>query len=305
MLAALILSYVFFPAYRRVFRMTGMKTTSALLVTILIFLLLVVPATFLGMRLLKESGAMPTVIRQYVTGLENLDPKLEAVIVNTVGRGFDYFFNEAPKWVLTKFPSILLHFFIVFFIMYYMFKDGQGLIDRVKRTLPLKRHRQDALIAQFDQVAYAVIYGTVIVALVQGMLAGIGFYLFGIPSPIIWGVVTFIASLVPLLGPFVVWLPASAFLIVSGYSSGDNMTMLRGIGLFVYGLLLVSGIDNIIKPKLIGSKANVHPALVFLGIIGGVNFLGIIGVIVGPVVIAMLKTAVETYLQEKSQPSED
>lgn len=299
-LAGLILSYVFYPVYRWVFTRTRMKTTSALLVTLFIFLMLILPTIFLGLRLWKEAPEASVKINQYVNSLGDVDPKLEAVITNTIGKGVDNFFNQVPKWALA-FPAISLHLFIVFFLMYYLFKDGEGLIDNIKRSLPLKKQRQDALIAQFGQVTYAVIYGTVVIAIIQGILAGIGFYLFGIPSPVIWGLVTFVASLIPLLGPFVVWLPASALLMLTGYYSGDNIVLLRGVGLFLYGLLLVSGIDNIIKPKIIGRKANIHPALVFLGIIGGVNFFGIVGIIVGPVIMAMFKTALETYIQEKDE----
>ncbi|MBI2145701.1 AI-2E family transporter [Candidatus Woesearchaeota archaeon] len=318
-IAGLILSYVFFPLYKLVYSRLSMKTVSALLVTVLVLLLLTVPLFFVINKLSTEVSVAFVIAKQYLEGgsraikcegdrlcqlipenLKDASPKVKAVLTNTLGKGTEYIVSRTTQTVLSL-PSIFLHLFIVFFIMYYMFKDGEKFIDKIKSGLPLKKHRQDALIGQFNQVASAVLYGTVIVALLQALLAGVGFFLFGVPSPVIWAIITLVVSLVPFLGPFVIWLPASALLILNGYYSGDGLVLLRGIGLFFYGMLIVSGIDNVLKPRLIANKAKIHPALVLLGIIGGINFFGIVGFVIGPVILAMLATAFETYIKERAQ----
>lgn len=321
-LAGLILSYIFYPVYMAVYSRFRLKTISALLVTVLILVLITVPSFFVINKLSNEASVAFVVAKQYLEGgskaiqcegdglcqlipanLKDASPKVKAVLTNTLGKGTEYIVNRTTSAILSL-PSIVLNLFIVFFIMYYMFKDGSKLVETVKSILPVGKQRQDALIGQFSHVASAVIYGTVIVAILQGVLAGIGFYLFGVPSPVIWGIVTMIVSLIPFLGPYIVWFPASLLLMASGYYSGEGLIFLRGLGLFFYGMLLVSGIDNVLKPRIIGRKAKIHPALVFLGIIGGINLFGVVGFVVGPVIIAMLKTAFETYLKERAQSSE-
>ncbi|MBI2580857.1 AI-2E family transporter [Candidatus Woesearchaeota archaeon] len=322
-IAGLILSYVFFPLYEFVYSRLRMKTVSALLVTVLVLLLLTVPSFFVINKLSTEVSVAFVIAKQYLEGgskavkcegdglcqlipenLKDASPKVKAVLTNTLGKGTEYIVNRATQTILSL-PSISLHLFIVFFIMYYMFKDGEKFIDKIKNGLPLRKHRQDAIIGQFNQVASAVLYGTVIVALLQALLAGVGFFLFGVPSPIIWAIITLIVSLVPFLGPFVIWLPASALLILNGYYGGEGLVLLRGIGLFFYGMLIVSGIDNVLKPRLIAHKARIHPALVLLGIIGGINFLGIVGFVIGPVILAMFATAFEAYIKERAQATSE
>ncbi len=317
--AGFIISYIFYPLYKLVYSRLKMKTVSALLVTLLVLLLITVPTYFATNRLSTEVSVSFVVTKQYLEGstssvscergglcqlipksLKDANPKVKALLTNTLGKVTEFVVKKTTD-VVFELPSILLHLFMVFFIMYYMFKDGKVFIEKIKVGFPLQKQRQDALISQFNQVASAVIYGTVIVAVLQAMLTGIGFYFFGVPSPIIWSIVTLIVSLVPFLGPFTVWLPASVLLMLNGYYSSDNLVFLRGFGLFLYGLLIVSGIDNVLKPRLISKKARIHPALVFIGIIGGINLFGIVGFIIGPVIIAMLVTAYETYLQGKME----
>ena len=317
-LAGMVLSYVFYPIYKKINSRLKMKTVSALLVTVMVFLLLALPAFFVINKLSTEVSVGFVVMKQYIEGgsrakcnesslcellpssFKDASPRVKAILTNTLGKATEFIVSGTNKAILAL-PGVIARVFIIFFIMYYTLKDGEALVDKVKKILPLKKQRQDALIDQFGQVSSAVIYGTVIVAVLQGILAGIGFYLFRVPSPVVWGIITVLVSLVPFMGPFVVWLPAALVLIFTGYYSGDSFVLLRGIGLFLYGLLLVSGIDNVLKPRIIGKKANIHPALVFIGIIGGVNLFGIVGFVVGPVIIAMLKTALESYIQEKSE----
>lgn len=317
--AGFIISYIFYPLYRLVYSRLKMKTVSALLTTLLVLLLITVPTYFAANKLSTEVSVSFVVMKQYLDGdtggvncergglcqlipksLKDANPKVKALLTNTLGKVTEFIVKKTTDAIFGL-PGILLDLFMIFFIMYYMFKDGKVFIEKIKAGFPLQKHRQDALIGQFNRVASAVVYGTVVVAVLQAVLAGIGFFFFGVPSPIIWSVVTLIVSLVPFLGPFIVWLPASVLLMLNGYYSGDNFIFLRGLGLFLYGLLIISGIDNVLKPRLISRKARIHPALVFIGIIGGINLFGIVGFVIGPVIIAMLVTAYETYLSGRSE----
>ncbi len=317
-LAGLILSYVFYPVYKLVYSRLRRKTVSALIVTLFVLVLLIVPTFFVINKLSTEVSVFFVTAKQYLEGggradrcgedglckfipdnLKDASPRVKAVLTNTLGKGTDYIVNATTRALLSL-PNLMLQFFIVFFIMYYSFKDGASAANKLKMGFPLRKQRQDALVEQFNDIASAVIYGTVIVAVLQALLAGIGFFIFGLPSPIIWGLVTLVVALIPFLGPAVVWLPAAVLMIFSGYYSGEGLILLRGVGLFLYGMFIISSIDNVLKPRIIGKRARVHPALVLLGIIGGINLFGIVGFVVGPVIIAMLKAAFDAYLQERA-----
>lgn len=321
-LAGLVLSYVFYPVYKMVYSRLKRKTVSALVVTLVVLLMLTMPTFLVVNKLSTEVSVFFITAKQYMEGggnaancssdglckfvptnLKDASPRVKAVLTNTLGKATDFILNATTQALLSL-PNILLQLFIVFFIMYYALKDGASAAYKLKSGFPLKKHRQDALIAQFNDVASAVVYGTVIVAILQAVLAGIGFYLFGLPSPILWALVTLVVSLIPFLGPVFAWLPAAVLMIFSGYYSGEGIILLRGVGLFLYGTFIVSGLDNILKPRIIGRKAGVHPALVLIGILGGINLFGVVGFVVGPVIIAMLKTAFDTYVQERKAAEE-
>ena len=317
--AGLILSYVFYPLYYRFYALIKRKTLAALLMTIFVLIILVVPTFFVANKLRTEVSVAFVVAKQYLEGgaksincqgsglcqlipsnLRDANPQAKALLTNSLGKVTEFIVNKTTQAILSL-PTILLDLFIVFFIVYYSFKDGKALLEKAKRAIPLPKHRQTAIIEQFTSVTSAVVYGTVIVAVLQGIQAGVGYYVFGLPSPITWAIITLIFALIPFLGPYVVWLPASLLLIGIGYYSNEGVMFLRGIGLLLYGLLVVSGIDNVLKPKLIGDRAKIHPALVLIGILGGVNFFGVVGFVIGPVVMAMLVTAFDAYIKERDQ----
>ena len=166
--------------------------------------------------------------------------------------------------------------------------------------MPLKSKYRKHVFKKLNDMAYAVIYGSIIIAIIQGALGGIGFLMFGLPSPILWGIVMMFASLIPYVGSSLIWLPASLILIFSGYVNSDSTLMVKGILFILYGVFIIGTIDNILKPKIIGDKGGLHPVLVLLGVVGGLNLLGFIGVIIGPIVLAMLVTFIGIYEEEKS-----
>jgi len=150
-------------------------------------------------------------------------------------------------------------------------------------------------------VTFAVFYGNIFVAIIQGILGGVGFFVLGVESPVLWGFVMILFALIPYFGTAIIWLPAALNLLFKGYLENDASYTARGIILIVYGILVISSIDNILKPRLIGSKAQVHPVLVLLGVLGGLSLFGFIGLILGPVMLALLMTFVDIYEEEKAE----
>lgn len=155
------------------------------------------------------------------------------------------------------------------------------------------------ILSRLSEIVHGVVYGYLMIALIQGGLGALGFFIFGVTSPIFWGLIMALFALIPILGTGVVWIPASLILFFDGMIQSSNWLMFKGVGLFLYGILIISTIDNILKPKLISEKAKVHPVIIMIGVFGGLLLFGPLGVIIGPLVLAMTQVVFETYLNKK------
>ena len=226
------------------------------------------------------------------------DQDLDKYIHNIVGK-ITEFFIENTKIFIAKLPSILLNVFVMFFVMYYLLLDGAIVYSTIRGMIPLKESHKDHVFERFHDIISAVFYGNLSVAFVQGVAGMIGFFIFGVDSPILWGFVMMVFALIPYVGTAIVWLPAALNLIFTGYLQSDGSYTLKGILLIIYGILIISTIDNILKPRLIGSKADVHPILVLIGILGGINFFGFTGIILGPAALALIVAFFEIYEEER------
>jgi predicted PurR-regulated permease PerM len=158
---------------------------------------------------------------------------------------------------------------------------------------PLRDEHEQLLIQSFISISRATIKGTLIVGVVQGMLGGLAFLVLGVPSPIFWGTVMTVLSIIPLIGPGIVWFPAGVILILSGDVFG-------GTALLIFGFIVISFIDNILRPKLVGRDTEMHPLLVFFAIIGGIVLFGVFGFLIGPVIMSLFLALSKIYASEYS-----
>ncbi len=320
-LAGAIIAYIFYPFYGVVNRFIKRKNLSAFLVSIFIILLITIPLVVLVDNLASESRffylrAKQRLIAGEIFGFEceqgrfcfilnkvkdvTTSQSFKGYIEDAVSRFSNFVLAQASDLVFAL-PKVFLQMFVAFFVSFYLFKDGTNLMVRLKKILPLKPRFQKEIFRKIDQITYAVIYGSIIIALIQGSLGAIGFFIFGISSPILWGILMSIFALIPFLGTTVIWGPTALFLIIEGLAGGETGVLIKGIGLLVYGILVVSSIDNLLKPKLIGQKAKVHPVLILVGVLGGLVFLGFVGFVVGPLILALFEAFLEIYEKEKSQ----
>jgi predicted PurR-regulated permease PerM len=178
--------------------------------------------------------------------------------------------------------------FLLAVALYYFFMDGARWRDRFVAMTPLPARDTRAFFDSFHRVSVAVVVGNLGTALTQALVATLGYFIFGAPVPLIWGAVTFFAALVPLVGPALVWLPVALIVGV-----GDGWW--RGAGLVLYGLLVISTIDNVVRPLLTRRGLSLHPLLVFIAVFGGVVLFGAAGLFLGPLVIALVVTLVDVY----------
>ncbi len=294
-LTGIVLAYIFYPLYKLLNKIIRNKNLSSLLMCIFIIAIIVLPMFFVANALIKESfnfynEAKSSTIDIELPGILE-GQEVEKYLKDMLGRGSLLVIDSVSAFIFSI-PGRIVDMFIIMFLMFYLFKEGETMLARFRDLLPFDKKTIDSLYKGFADITFAVIYGLVVTAVVQGIVGGIGFYLFKIPNPILWGTVMALIAVIPFLGPFLVWLPIGLFQLFYG-------NRFAGIGILIYGILVISTIDNIIRPKIIGSRAKLHPVLVLLGVVGGINLLGLIGVVIGPLILALLITFLERYRVRK------
>ncbi len=320
-LTGIVVSYIFYPLYKLINKLFNKKTVSAFITSILVILMIITPIAFLLNAVSREAYVSYIIVKQkllqgnifgvdcdiknntlctvsnFLKGIIS-DPKNRYYIEDTIQRTTTYIIDNASTFIFSL-PVLLLNLFIIIFLMFYLFKDGKAIFNKIKNLLPFKKIYTERISRQFSDILYAVVYGQLLIALIQGVLGGIGFYIFGIPSPILWGIAMAFFALIPFVGPPIIWLPVALLQILTGLSQSDNSLVIKGILLILYGSLVVGTIDNILKPKIIGDKAKIHPILVLLGVVGGLNLFGFVGLVVGPIILAIFMTIVRIYEEKK------
>jgi predicted PurR-regulated permease PerM len=309
---ALILSSVFFPLYRRLNARLGERSSlSALLMVILISVLIILPILWMILLLagqsidayhrvdktlksgfdlnlyLQKSSALTdlwTFINSWVR-LDSVDWK--AALLQAMNVISSFLVNQSTS-LLGQLAGFLFDFLIMLTAMYYFFKDGSWIVASLKELDPLPVEYEELLILQFLEVSQATLYGNLMTALCQGIAGGILFWVLGIPSALLWGALMGFLSLLPAVGSFLVWMPAGVFQLLAGEPW-------KGVVILVFGLTVVSSLDNVLKPFFIRGKADMHTLLVFLSAFGGIQVFGFLGLVLGPLVCALFLTFLQLY----------
>jgi predicted PurR-regulated permease PerM len=181
--------------------------------------------------------------------------------------------------------------------MFYLFRDGDAIRRAAFDMFPLERAQTRDVFARTKEVVGATVYGVIVIALIQGTLGAFIFWVLGLPSPLLWGVVMFFLSMIPMAGAFLVWVPAALFLALSGAWGRAGI-------LAAWGVLVVGSIDNLLSPRLVGQRTRLHELLVFFSVLGGLEVFGVLGVVLGPVVVAVTLAVIEMVRQANRPPAE-
>ncbi|MBD3304402.1 AI-2E family transporter [Candidatus Woesearchaeota archaeon] len=319
-LASIVIAYVFYPIFRLLNNKIKNKSLCALIVSVFIILLITIPFSFLLQSSATEAQYLYVRAKQKIVTGEVLDldcagkdtlicrfsdylkvwvedPEIKFYLQDMLGR-FASMAIEKTSSILFQLPGIILQIVITFFILFYLFKEGPDLIKKIKDMFPLKRTHKAMVYHKVKETTHAVMYGSIVIAVIQGALGAIGFWIFGIPTFYIWGMVMAIFALVPFVGTAIIWIPAALYLIAKGSSEGNTVLIWNGVGLLLYGTFIISSADNILKPKLIGDRGGLHPVFVLLGVIGGLQLFGFAGFIIGPLILSALKSFLDIYQKE-------
>lgn len=299
---AAVFAVVFGPMYKKISNFIGgKKGIGALITLIVIFLLIFVPLFFFGAKVFQESRSM----YQYVLEPGRNIFEGEGVVTYIQGKIINYMpsfssnANEYAKqgidWVFNNFGSIfsgvtqfVVGLIIMFLSLFFFLKDGTKFREALLAYSPLEDKFDRQILDTLATTASSVVRGTLVISILQGILAGIGFWMFGIPNPALWGLVLIVIALIPAVGAMIVIIPAVLYLFFF-------VNPLFALGLLLWGVFVVSMADNVLRPILIEKTVNIHPFIIFLGVIGGIQFFGPMGFILGPVIISLLFTLFRIY----------
>lgn len=308
---AIVLVILFFPYFRWIQKhIVKSKPWASLLACVSIALFLILPMAFIGAALVNELYNLYQWAENYLADITSrahqtpvfIFPYLEKylgkyidvssidlrnIFANTL-REVATVAGEGIKGFIKSFAELIVNLFLAFFTMYFLFKDGDKLLNLVKDLMPISKHDRDRIIEKNRDVISSTMYGGVLVGVVQGALGGIAFFFLDLPGPLLWGFVMFIFSFLPSVGTAMIWGPAVIYLLIIG-SYG------KGIFLAIWGTFVIGLVDNLLRPYIVSGKTNLHPMLLFFSILGAVNVFGFIGVIAGPVILSIAQAVIEIY----------
>ena len=306
---AAICAVVLYPLYGKILLLVGNRESAAALATVLLSVVcILIPLAFLGTQIFQESAQLYSSLTEgdsrqnlVATAMQSAGRASESIFPGTgdfftnLSNNLDAYVKQGLAWLIQNLGSaisgisvLLLNLFIFFISFYYLLRDGPKLKQALIELSPLNDRDDRIVFGRLRLAVNSVIKGSLMIALIQGVLTAIGFSIFGIPHGILWGTVTVVAALIPGIGTSLVLLPGIIYL----FAIGDTGS---GIGLLVWGVLAVGLIDNLLGPKLVGRNMQLHPLLVLLSVLGGIAFFGPIGIFLGPICASLLFALISIY----------
>lgn len=305
---AAVLTILAYPLYEKICAWVKNKEIASLITCALIIIIMIGPLTYLLVAMAQEaSGAVARLnelnksgeLSEYLTldlpWLTDLKDRMS----ETYSINLDQTAREAAEWIShmlldqTRFliasgTKAVLYFFLMIFTMYYFFKDGEKITDTLRHLMPMTTSQVTLTFNQLRDVIHATMYGGVAIAIIQGILGGILFAIVGIPSVLFWGAIMAFLAILPLVGAFIIYLPAGLILIVSG-------SVVKGVVVILVGSLVISQVDSFLRPFLIAGRASMHPLMLFFTIMGGLAMFGLLGVVLGPMIAAVFMTLLKIF----------
>jgi predicted PurR-regulated permease PerM len=293
---AYVFSFLFAPVYIWLKKRIGKDELAALLTIFLILVVALVPLLMICYTAFNQALALGSKLnpQDVAVLLEHFNPKVKAAVDQVLQRliqDFSSKLTEALPSVFAAVSNLAVSLFVMFFVLYYIFLNIHYVFARSAEFLPFKQSNAIWLVHQFEHTSKAILLGQLLVSGLQGLMGGIGFLMFGLPDAVLWGIVMAVLSLVPVLGTSLVWLPAGVYLLLHG-------NYFAGTGMLLWGVIVVSHIDSLVRPHLGKKLGNINPVVMVLGAFGGLEFFGIVGIVVGPFLLAFFLLLLQVYRQE-------
>lgn len=302
-----------YPLYRRLRkRLPGRGTIAASIMTPLVVLTLVVPFVLfifvLGLEVTQVYQYLETLTAEGgsdILGTLSHNPAIQPILDRIqplltmldieIGTTLLPALKSVAAFLLGYSTALLKNFFLMIIklvlmviTLFFLYRDGEAFLQRFLSVLPLEEAESEALLDTIKRVISAVIYGILLTCLIQGTLGGIGFWFSGLPSPILFGALMAIAALVPVVGTALIWLPGALWLMLGG-------DLMQGLVLLAWGMFVVGMIDNLLRPLFISGRAHLSLFIIALGVLGGIFAFGPLGVVTGPIILALFLAVFEIY----------
>ena len=313
---AVVLVYAAYPLYGRVLRATGgREALSASLMCTILTIGLLLPLFYLTLLVAQDLAGMVSslvtylqqgersvgvgwrrypVIAGFVAQFQNLErltgSNLQSSLVTGVADLGKLLIQQSTN-VVTNLVQWAIEFGIVLLSAFYFFRDGKRIVEWPQENLPITPERRRLVLTRFDEVVKGAVYGNTIVALLEGFIGWLAFWSVGLPSPILWGAVMAITAYIPFVGAALVWFPAAINLAVQG-------AYMQAGALVAAGIVLSVVIDELVRNIIVGKVSKLHSLIMFFSVIGGLRFFGLVGIMAGPLVVAVAVTLLETYRSE-------
>lgn len=312
---SLVLAISFYPVYERLLRRTRRPSLSALLTTLLVVFTILIPLLFVAAIAVNELVNLRGYVEQAFSGgfelkvltpVRNLAEWLSRRLglqssraMETLAEHASQIGQVAATYALAfaaNLTGAIVSFVFIMFTIFFLFRDGARMAARVPDYLPFDRPRSERVLQRIRDVIGASVYGVLVIAGIQGLLMGLIFAALGIPSAALWGLVTVLTSIIPLLGAGAVWVPGAIYLAISGQ-------WIKAIVLAAFGGTVISSVDNFLRPKLVGGRVGLSELVIFFSVLGGLQVFGLLGIIVGPVIFAIAGSLLEALSEGEVTPT--
>lgn len=294
----LLFAYIFSPINTSIRSKIKNKNLATFLLVAGLILIIAIPTIYLVPSIVNQAFEtyvsiqnlnMGQVVKQYID--TEFASSIGRNIDNIIGKTFTAFLAQFSNF-LVNLPTLLFQFAVFLFTFFFAIRDAEELKKYISDLSPFSKSTEDKFQKEFRAITNTIIFGQVLIGILQGLALGAGLFFLGVPKVIVLTVIAAIASIIPILGSWLVWLPVSVYLLIAGQT-------FEGVFLLFYGGLFVSSLDNLLRPYMLSKQTNLPIALSLIGTIGGLFFFGIAGLVLGPLIIAYTLIVVELYRQGK------
>lgn len=303
----ILLAYISFPIHRWLSKKIRNKFLSAFFVCIGFFaiiitaLILILGATFkqiVNFYLFLQKTDFISLIRKILPSFissSGISENIISSINNYISSFIANYLNSFTDFI-SNIPSLAIQLAVVIFTFFFALKNGEETIEYIKTLSPLKKETEEKFFKKFQEITNSVLIGNILVGIIQGLIAGIGYYIFGVPNVILLTLATIITSIIPMVGAWLIWVPVDIYLFSIGKTSA-------AFGLLIYGAFFVSLVDNLLRALIVSRKTRINIWVVTIGMLGGILVFGFLGLIIGPLILSYVLLVIELY--RKSTFNED
>ncbi len=297
---AVILSVLLNPIFKKVTKFFFKNKSIGALMTILITLVVIfVPLTFLSFQIFAEAqsayNSLGIVDTSSILKInQSIDKSLKTIIPN-IDVHIEQYFGNLYSWLISNLGAffsgtfnVLIKVLIIAISLFFLLKDGESIHKSVKDMIPISGESYDYLVKSVKTTINSVVFGSILVAIIQGIISGIGFAIFGIPNAILWGTVATAAAFVPGFGVGALFVPMMIYAYLYG-------SLFEVFGLLLWAMIFINAIESILRPMIIHRTVNIHPLFILFSILGGISLFGAVGAILGPIILSLLFAMVRVY----------